>query len=132
MMKAADAVVWVQEEHPRKVLVRHIRHGDDGMHEGFWCDPIGAREVSWRNLSDDERVRLMLETALDLAMDGLDLGEVLREFAKVEEFRALGNKGHTMSRALSRAIVGVSLDMCDERSFDDLMRQYAPDRQAAA
>jgi hypothetical protein len=42
-------------------------------------------------MDDSQRVTLMLETAIDLAMDGFDLGIVLREFAKVRQFLTLGD-----------------------------------------
>jgi len=60
----------------------------------------------WRNMTSDERARLNTEFALDLAMQGFDLGTVLKAFAQVREFRALGAKSHPMCRALTKALIG--------------------------
>jgi hypothetical protein len=54
-------------------------------------------------MTDRERVTLMLETAIDLAMGGFDLGEVIAEFAKVRQFRSIGSD--PMRRALAAAQV---------------------------
>jgi hypothetical protein len=56
-------------------------------------------------MDDSQRVTLMLETAIDLAMDRFDLSTVLREFAKVRQFRALGDEGYPnpMREALIKA-----------------------------
>jgi hypothetical protein len=66
--------------------------GDPEQHgiKGHWVDPIGAAYAQWREMNDRQRVTLMLETAIDLAMNSFDLGDVLREFAEVRQFRALG------------------------------------------
>jgi hypothetical protein len=67
----------------------------------------------------------MLETAIDLAMNGFDLGDVLREFAKVKQFRELGSKSFPMCRALTKAIVGQCLEF-NTMSFEELLVHYRP------
>ncbi|MHC2618176.1 hypothetical protein ACVIW2_000207 [Bradyrhizobium huanghuaihaiense] len=48
-----------------------------------WSDPLGAANAEWRELTNPARVQLMLETAIDLAMQGYELKTVLRAFAGV-------------------------------------------------
>ena len=105
MIGARDAVVWVNNE-TREVCVR--ANGRDGARiEGSqWSDPIGAAYSDWREANNDKRVLLMLETAIDLAMQGIDLGSNLRAVAEVKEFRALGSVSIPMCRALTSALVG--------------------------
>jgi hypothetical protein len=72
-----------------------------------------------------QRVQLMLETAIDLAMQGIPLADVLKEFAMVKEFRALGGESYPMCRALTSALVG----RCREpntMTFEELLRHYRP------
>ena len=96
-----------------------------GMVASHWGDPIGAHYVQWRKMTDDQRARLMTETAIDLAMQGFDLGAVLREFAKVDAFRALGGDSFPMCRALTTAILGKSYE-ANTMSFEELLVAYAP------
>lgn len=67
----------------------------------------------------------MLETVIDLAMQGFDLGTVLRAFAGVEEFRALGSESYPMCRALTSALVGKCLEP-NTMSFEELLEHYRP------
>ena len=100
--------------------VQELGHGRlkaDGLH---WCDPIGAAYSQWREMTNDQRVLLMLETAIDLAMQGFDLGDVLRAFAEVSEFRALGTASLPMCRALTSALVGQCLEP-NTMSFEELL-----------
>jgi hypothetical protein len=60
-----------------------------------WSDPIGAAYSEWAKMSDDQRVRLMTETAIDLAMQGYALEDVLTAFAQVREFRAFHRETHS-------------------------------------
>jgi hypothetical protein len=76
-------------------------------------------------MNDSQRACLMLETAIDLAMQGFDLGAVLREFAEVDEFRALGSNSYPMCRALTKALTGRSLEPND-MSFEELLGTYRP------
>jgi hypothetical protein len=61
-------------------------------------------------MNDAQRVQLMLETDIDLAMAGFAIADVLRAFAQVREFRALGRDSYPMCRALTGALVGERLD----------------------
>jgi hypothetical protein len=80
-------------------------------------------------MNDHQRVTLMLETAIDLAMNGFDLGYVLREFAKVRQFRALGDKSYPMCRALTKALIGRSYEF-NTMSFEKLLKTYAPEKRS--
>jgi hypothetical protein len=92
MIKAEDPVFWVNND-TKEVLVRPFDWGvpEDGGHQ-YWADPIGAAYMQWQKMNNGQRVRLMLETVIDLGMQGFPLATVLKEFATVEEFRALGSR----------------------------------------
>ncbi|WFU37366.1 hypothetical protein QA640_23025 [Bradyrhizobium sp. CB82] len=67
---------------------------------------------SWRDdLDDKQRLDLMLETAIDLAANGFNMIDILREFAKVKQFRALGDESQPMCRALTQALIGKTLSI---------------------
>jgi hypothetical protein len=125
MLAAKHISVWVNDDTKQVMVKPHyveepIPYSDgsgsthcwgrpeDHGYGGHWWDPIGAAFSQWQDMTDDQRVVLMLETAIDLAMQGCSLRDVLREFAKVEEFRALGDKSCPMCRALTRALIGRS------------------------
>jgi hypothetical protein len=76
-------------------------------------------------MSNAMRVQLMLETAIDLAVNGFPLQEVLRAFAEVQEFRALGCKSYPMCRALTKALIGKSYEF-ETMDFEELLVTYAP------
>ncbi|MFH1342124.1 MAG: hypothetical protein ABIL01_13130 [Pseudomonadota bacterium] len=124
MINAKDAVVWTNSSTHEVRVAAKGEHRPD-TRGGAWGDPIGASYLQWLEMNDDQRVRLMLETAIDLAMQGFDLGAVLREFADVEEFRALGSKSYPMCRALTKALIGQSLEPND-MSFEELLEAYRP------
>jgi len=88
---------------------------------GAWS--IGAAYSQWHEMSNDQRMRLMTETAIDLAMQGFALKDVLTAFAQVVEFRALGSQSYPMARALTSALLGKSLEP-NTMSFEDLLRTY--------
>jgi len=124
MIKAKDAVVWINDS------TREVRVAARGEHRpdtrgGAWGDPIGASYLQWQDMDDGQRVHLMLATAIDLTMQGFDLGTVLREFAQVDQFRALGSSSYPMCRALTKALVGRSLEPND-MSFEELLEAYRP------
>jgi hypothetical protein len=124
MIKVKDAVVWVNET---EVIVRPHGWGvpeDHGL-PGRWCDPIGAAYAEWHQITDGQRVRLMLETAIDLAMQGIPLADVLKAFATVKEFRALGGQSYPMCRALTSALIGRTLE-ASTMSFEELLEHYSP------
>ena len=121
MISAANAVVWVNKD-SRAVWVAEV--GDATNPRPAWSDPIGAHYADWRDMDDPGRVQLMMETALDLAMQGFDLGTVLRAFSEVEEFRRLGSESYPMCRALTKAIVGKSLEP-NTMTFEELLVSYA-------
>jgi hypothetical protein len=97
MINAKDAVVWTNSD-TKEVLVKP----NVWMREpqgAAWGDPIGTAYTQWNKMTDKQRVELMLETAIDLAMQGYPLKDVLTEFAQVRQFRALGEKSFPMCRA---------------------------------
>jgi hypothetical protein len=133
MIEAKDAVVWINRD-DKAVMVtgaeisrRHLRI----QAPGHWSDPIGAAYTQWQKMTNDQRARLMTETAIDLAMDGFDLADVLHEFAKVDAFRKLGGKSHPMCRALTKAMTGTAYDM-NTMSFEELLEDHASDERARA
>lgn len=123
MIDAKDAVVWINDD-TKQIMVRTHQWGRPEDRAPYrragWCDPIGAAYSEWHKATNNQRVRLMLETAIDLAMQGYDLGAVLREFATVRQFRKLGGESHPMCRALTRAIVGQCLE-ATTMSFEELL-----------
>ena len=120
------ATIWTETEH-KQVLVteeyRYIRSPDELGRPGRWVDPIGAAYMHWRDMTPAERAGLMTETALDLAMQGYDLQAIIREFAKVDCFYALGRESVPMCRALTQALLGRCLEP-NTMSFDGLMEHY--------
>jgi hypothetical protein len=121
MIAAKDAVVWVNND-THEVMVQTHQWG--APEQPSWSDPIGASYSGWNEATDAERVKLMLETAIDLAMQGFPLDRVLRAFATVTEFRALGGKSYPMCRALTMALVGRRLEPTT-MSFEELLAKYA-------
>lgn len=124
MISAADAKVWVNRNtHEVRVMAvgtdRAIDRSDG------WSDPIGAAYTEWKELTNQARVQLMLETAIDLAMQGYDLKAVLRAFVEVTEFRALGSESYPMCRALTSALVGRCLEP-NTMSFEELLEAHRP------
>lgn len=123
-MKAEDAVVWTNED-PKRVLVRDRAWGRPEDHNlgSLWADPIGATYLQWQEMTNPQRVQLMLETVIDLAMQGYPLKTVLEAFATIDEFRALGAQSFPMCRALTAALVGRCLEP-NTMSFEELLVQY--------
>jgi hypothetical protein len=132
MIEAKDAIVWVNSDAKAvkvtgpEISRRHMR----AREPGHWVDPIGAAYTQWQDMTDDQRARLMTETAIDLAMAGFDLGAVLREFAKVDAFRALGGDSFPMCRALTTAILGETYE-ANTMSFEELLVAHAPKKTTA-
>lgn len=123
-MKAKDVVVWTNSStHEVRVAAKGEYRPD--TRGGAWGDPIGASYLQWQEMNDSQRVHLMLETAIDLAMQGFDLSAVLREFSEVEEFRALGSNSYPMCRAMTKALIGRSLEPND-MTFEELIEAYRP------
>jgi len=127
MLSAAEVVVWVNND-THEVMVWPHKKGcpEDytGRPVGYWCDPIGAAYSEWHEMSNDRRMRLMTETAIDLAMQGFALKDVHTALAQVAEFRALGSQSYPMARALTSALLGKCLEP-NTMSFEDLLRTYA-------
>src|ERR1700676_975659 len=121
MISAADAVVWVNKD-TREVQVAAIGTDRTIARSAGWGDPIGAAYSNWKELTDQGRIQLMLETAIDLTMQGFDLKAVLRAFADVTEFRALGSESYPMCRALSSALM-VCLEP-NTMSFEELLEAH--------
>jgi hypothetical protein len=128
MIAAKDAVIWVNRE-THEVMVRPREWGvpedRNGFRRGHWCDPIGAAYSQWTGANNKQRVQLMLETVIDLAMQGYSIDTVVRAFAEIKEFKALGRQSHPMCRALTSALVGECLEAVT-MSFDELLIHYAP------
>jgi hypothetical protein len=125
MLDAKDIVVWVNGR-TKEVMVRtHAWGCPEDRRE--WVDPIGAAYSKWREMTDKQRVRLMLETAIDLAMQGYPLKDVLTAFAGVRQFRALGSQSCPMARALTSALLGRCLEP-NTMSFEELLVYYTPTR----
>ena len=124
MIKAKDAVIWVNH-HTSEIMVRPHDWGAPELYgkRGNWGDPIGAAYTSWNEATNKQRVYLMLETAIDLAMQGIPLKKVLTAFAEIEEFRALGRESYPMCRALTSALVGKCLEP-NTMDFDELLDHY--------
>jgi hypothetical protein len=126
MIKSEDCIVWTNRDTRtcrvtgREISRQHLRIQEPGS----WSDPIGARYTQWRQMKPDQRAALMVETAIDLAMQGYDLGSILREFAKVDAFRALGSASYPMCRALTKAMIGRSYEP-NTMTFEELMVTYA-------
>jgi hypothetical protein len=108
MIEAKDAVVWVNDDTRELVVWPHGKGIPDGP-RGYWCDPIGAAYSEWQDASTDQRTRLMLETVIDLAMQGFALKDVLIAFSQVTEFRAIGSQSYPMARALTSALLVCAL-----------------------
>lgn len=122
MIDAKEAVVWTNNETREiRVLAKGSHRHDPQLRA--WSDPIGASYDQWRQMDSRDRVQLMIETAIDLTMQGFDLGSILREFAKVQEFRALGSESIPMCRALTSALVGKCLEP-NTMSFEELLEQH--------
>jgi hypothetical protein len=88
-----------------------------GYESGHWSDPIGAAYDQWKKASPADRIALMLETVIDLAMQGYPIREVVKAFAEVAEFRAIARYSYPMCRVLTSALVGQRLDP-STMSFD--------------
>jgi hypothetical protein len=68
MLEAKDIVVWINDE-TKEVMVKTHAWGvptRNGFQRDHWCDPIGAAYLEWQKGTDQQRVRLMLETVIDL------------------------------------------------------------------
>ena len=122
MIPAADAVVWTNSKTKQVFVTPNNPDRPSGV---GWSDPIGAVYDDWRKVSNEERMRSMLETVIDLASQGWAITDVVRAFAEIEEFRALGRESVAMCRALTLALVGQCLEP-DILSFDELLEAYAP------
>jgi hypothetical protein len=79
-----------------------------------------AAYAQWNEMADQQRVLLMLETAIDLAMQGIPLKTVLTAVAEVREFRKLGGQSYPMCRALTKALLGRRLEP-NTMSFEELL-----------
>lgn len=125
MIEARYLVVWTKTT-TKQIDVEDVEGKRDwmGSHRG-WSDPIGASYMEWREMTDEQRVQLMLETALDLAMNGFNLADVLKAFSQVRQFRALGGQSFPMCRALTKALIGRSMEF-NTMSFEELLAHYRP------
>jgi hypothetical protein len=124
MLDAKDVVVWMNDD-SKEVMVRTQawRCPEEHGMPGHWADPIGAAYTQWSTMTDQQRVGLMLETAIDLTMQGFEMADILRAFAGVKQFRALGDVSYPMCRALTKALVGTCLEF-NTMSFEELLQHY--------
>lgn len=132
MIDASDVVVWINENTKQVRITSHrddIRRGPRGRDDSDWDTPIGACYLEWPKMTLADRRVLLTETAIDLAMQGYDLGHVLRAFAGINEFRALGGRSYPMCRALTSALVGKCMDPIG-MSFEELLDKHGPVRMA--
>jgi hypothetical protein len=143
MIKSEFAVVWISQAlkveesglpdkivQPGKVRVEDTEGMKTWGHQDrkdnvFWNDPIGRSYTQWRTMSPHMRAVLMLETAIDLTMQGYDLKTILREFNKVDCFHDLGSVSAPMCRALTMALLGRCLEP-NTMSFEELLIAYKP------
>jgi hypothetical protein len=132
MIDASEAVIWVNVEARLIMVWQHSQGCPDERHRlrrwtgpGHWVDPIGAAYSEWRKMKNPVRMRLMTETAIDLAMQGIPLKDILIAFAQVTEFRALGSESYPMARALTSALLGRCLEP-NTMSFEELLETYQP------
>jgi hypothetical protein len=125
---AIEAVVWIDNE-THEIQIRNVKWGEVESRNwrGRWSDPIGAHYTQWREMSDADRVLLMLETVIDLAMMGFPMVQLLKAFDTIEEFHALGRRSYPMCRALTAALVGERLEP-NTMSFDELLEHWEPRR----
>ena len=127
MLDAKDIVVWVNNDTKQILVTTFAWRWPGEYHQSrppHWSDPIGAAYSQWRTMTDPQRTNLMLETAIDLAMQGFSLKAVLTAFAGVRQFRALGSQSYPMARALTSALLGKCLEP-NTMTFDQLLVQYA-------
>lgn len=130
MIAAKEAVLWVNQDSGEVMIKPHswgVPEDRRGLRRGHWSDPIGAAYSQWLEMNTDQRVHLMLETALDLAMQGFALPNVLKAMAEVKEFRELGSKSYPMCRALTAALLGRCLEP-NTMSFAELLEAYRYER----
>lgn len=99
MIEAKDAHIWWDRETKRVLVTRF-----PGDVRGFVCDG-GASYVRWRQrYSDADRVREMMEMVIERLFEGYEPKMVIREFAKVRQFRELGLESWNMARVLAAAL----------------------------
>jgi hypothetical protein len=138
MIDAANMVLWVNNKTKQVMIAPHTNEDETQFwgtpkyhgYPGHWHDPIGAAYTQWREMSPTMRVQLMLETIIDLAMQGFDLTTLLRAFNQVPQFHELGNKSYPMCRALTKALIGRRLEP-NTMSFEELLVQYRAEAQPA-
>jgi hypothetical protein len=125
MIDIESMVLWTNRN-TKEVMIWTHAEGAPGRRpgRGSWSDPIGAAYTQWRKMTNRQRVQLMLETAIDLTMQGYSLKTILMLFAQVPEFRALGGQSFPMCRALTKALVGRSLEP-NTMNFEDLLMHHA-------
>jgi hypothetical protein len=66
-MMAKEAVIWTNRT-THEVMVAPRERGVPTGGRSYWGDPIGANYAQWQEMHNALRVQLMLETAIDLAM----------------------------------------------------------------
>jgi hypothetical protein len=125
MIAVEEAVVWVCKETREVMVWPHGRGIPDEWPGHYWRDPIGAAYSAWHSMTDAQRIQLMLETAIDLAMQGFVMATVLKAFAQIPEFTALGGQSYPMCRALTSALIGQCLE-ANTMPFEELLEHYAP------
>lgn len=99
MIEAIDAHIWWDTKKKRAFVTTFpsdIR--------GFQYDG-GASYTRWRTrYTDADRVREMMDILVELFFRGFDPMGVVREFAKVRQFRELGLESWPMARVLAAAL----------------------------
>lgn len=107
LIEAKDAHIW-WDLSTKRVLV--VPYGDGDCIPGFMFD-AGASYARWqRDYTDADRVREMLEMVVERLLEGYEPSMVLREFAKVRQFRELGAESWMMARVMGVALGKGPLD----------------------
>jgi hypothetical protein len=106
LIEAQDAHVWWND----RIMVVRVVPLDPGLtarltREGYNYG-TGASFTRWKDASDAERVREMIEVAIKLMVEGYDPAMVVREFSKVRQFLQLGAESFVMCRALTKVFEG--------------------------
>jgi hypothetical protein len=122
MIDVTHAVVWANPE-TREVRVLRDHAPEAWELQYPWTHPIGAWSLQWQKMSNRARIQLMMETAIDLAVEGFAMKDIMTAFAVVPQFKALGAESLPMYRALNSALVGQCLET-NTMSFEELLLEY--------
>ena len=110
IIEAEDAVIYWgrrRKDHPVETVYVDRCESLGGKHLPSGCSWHGRGCSSWHEATDDERVRLMSDMAIEMMVrHGYDPATVIREFCKVRQFYELGAGSYQMRRAISHVTHG--------------------------